>query len=284
MRYAGIALASAIVLGWPPVLEAWGLQAHRLVALIAQSQLTTEARQTVGWLLGDESLADVASWADRYEGSSATAAWHYVNIPPDARRYDRDRDCPRPATPPAERRDSRWRDCVIDRIVYNEERLADARAGRTDRATALKFLVHLVADVHQPFHAISTARGGNGIPVTAFGSATCGRDDRNGHPCSLHGLWDTTLIARRRLSDRRYLAVLERHVARLRGRPAVNLPAAVWAMESHALARAAMLPAGADAGEAYARAQLPVIDERLALGGLRLAAVLNRSLAGRRGR
>ena len=50
-------------------------------------------------------------------------------------------------------------------------------------------------------------------------------------------------------------------------------------MESHALARAALLPAGAEAGEAYYRAHIEQIDERLALGGLRLARALNDALA-----
>ena len=50
-------------------------------------------------------------------------------------------------------------------------------------------------------------------------------------------------------------------------------------MESNALARAAMLTAGSEAGEAYYRAHIAQIDERLALGGLRLARVLNDALA-----
>jgi hypothetical protein len=51
-------------------------------------------------------------------------------------------------------------------------------------------------------------------------------------------------------------------------------------MESHALARAALLPSGGIVDEAYFRAQIPVIEQRLALGGLRLAAWLNQSLTG----
>jgi hypothetical protein len=50
-----------------------------------------------------------------------------------------------------------------------------------------------------------------------------------------------------------------------------------WAMESHALAKRALLSPQSIIDEAYYRSQISVIDERLALGGLRLAAVLNRS-------
>jgi hypothetical protein len=49
-------------------------------------------------------------------------------------------------------------------------------------------------------------------------------------------------------------------------------------MESLALARAALLPANGHVDEAYYRRQVAVVDERLALGGLRLAAVLNEAL------
>ena len=67
----------------------------RLVALLASHRLTPRAQQNVTWLLGDETLADVSSWADQYlEGNTQTALWHYLNIPPGATGYDRDRDCP----------------------------------------------------------------------------------------------------------------------------------------------------------------------------------------------
>lgn len=85
-------------------------------------------------------------------------------------------------------RGDRWRDCVVDRIRYNQERLADATLDRADRAIALKFLVHLIGDVHQPFHARGVARGGNDIPVSAFGSPTCAYDDGTTYPCNLHGV------------------------------------------------------------------------------------------------
>ena len=50
----------------------------------------------VEWLLSPQTLGDVASWADEVQGGiNQTALWHYVNIPPDAKAYDRDRDCPR---------------------------------------------------------------------------------------------------------------------------------------------------------------------------------------------
>ena len=86
-------------------------------------------------------------------------------------------------------------------------------------------------------------RGGNGILVSVFGSAACSYDDGTPYRCNLHGVWDTEIIAHRRHSDRQYLADLERQIKQ-RGWDIVETGSpAHWAMESHALAKAALLPA-----------------------------------------
>jgi hypothetical protein len=150
---------------------------------------------------------------------------------------------------------------------------------RSDRAIALKFVVHFVGDLHQPFHASAIERGGNGVLVRVFGSDTCGGDPVRPIPCNLHSAWDTQLIAHRELSDSRYLSVLEQRIAseRLTSRPP-GTPSD-WAMESLALSNAAMLPQQGNADEAYYRVNIPIIEQRLALGGTRLASLLNRALA-----
>jgi nuclease S1 len=268
-----------LVLSVAPAVLAWSPQGHRLVALLAANRLTPAARHHVERLLGDESLADVAVWADHYlEGNHQTSFWHYVNIPAEARGYDRDRDCPRQPGVALNSRNDKWRDCVVDRIAYNQERLATASLDRADRAIALKFLVHLVGDLHQPFHALGVARGGNLIPVAVFGSTNCAYEGGAPYPCNLHGAWDTALIAHRRMSDRQYLDDLEQRIKERRLDARAGGSPAEWAMESQALAKAALLPPGGAVDEAYYHAHIPAIEDRLALGGLRLAAVLNHSL------
>lgn len=256
--------------------EAWSAQGHRLVGLLATLRLTATAQANVQWLLAPESLADVSSWADRYlEGNYQTYYWHFLNIPPDATSYDRDRDCPRQPTVAAGSPLDAWRDCAVDRILYNRQRLADRSLDRADRAIALKFLVHLVGDLHQPFHALGVERGGNGIPVSVFGSENCGVDPARAFPCNLHTVWDGALMAHRHLDDREYLAVLNDEIRRLRLDRRPNGTPADWAMESQRLANAALVAPHAAIDENYYRRQLPVVDERLALAGLRLAAIVN---------
>jgi hypothetical protein len=257
----------------------WGAQGHRLVAMIAQDRLTPAAQETITWLLDGRNLADVASWADDFrEANQQTALWHYLNIPPTATGYDRDRDCPRQPGVAAGARADRWRDCAVDRILYHRERLADTSLDRADRAIALKFLVHFVGDLHQPFHALGVEEGGNGILVSVFGSDNCGNDPAKPIPCNLHSVWDGRLIAHRRMGDAQYAASLratiKQHV--LNARP-IGTPD-LWAVESFQLARAALVAQKANIDEAYFKKHIPVIDERLALAGIRLAAILNGAL------
>ena len=168
-----------------------------------------------------------------------------------------------------------WRDCVIDRILYNQERIGNLALDRADRAIALKFLVHLVGDLHQPFHALGVERGGNGIPVIAFGSGDCSSDATTPRPCNLHGVWDVSLIARRRLGDLQYLTTLEQQIKHQRwDREPIGTPAD-WAMQSQALAKIALVPAYGKIDDVYYTEHIRVVDERLAVGGLRLAAMLN---------
>jgi hypothetical protein len=257
--------------------HAWGAQGHRLVGLIAFNLLTPIARQNVAWLLEHQSLADVASWADRQvEVTYQTFYWHFLNIPSHATGYDRDRDCPRQPGVAAGGRGDRWRDCAVDRILYHEERLADRSLDRADRATALKFLVHLVGDLHQPFHALGVGRGGNDIAVGAFGVTDCGSDPARPVLCNLHAVWDGALIAHRNLDDRRYLAILEQLIAQNRWSDRAPGAPAAWAVESFHLAKPALVPRDTNIDEAYYARHIVVVDQRLALAGVRLAAVLNR--------
>jgi hypothetical protein len=260
-------------------LHAWGAQGHRLVGSLAAARLTPLARQNVAWLLDGQSLADVSSWADSLTSDQVqTSYWHYLNIPPDAAGYDRDRDCPKQPGVEAGSRGDRWRDCVVDRIAYWEERLGDAKLDRADRATALKFVVHFIGDLHQPFHALGVGRGGNDVKVRVFGEANCGNDPARPNPCNLHSVWDSRLITRRNLDDRGYLAALTKLIAdKGFGSQPPGTPAQ-WAEQSFRLAKEALVRSDTNIDEGYYRRHITVIDERLALGGVRLAAVLNRAL------
>jgi hypothetical protein len=221
-------------------------------------------------LLHKESIADIASWADGYRTDHPeTGKWHYVDIPGSALTFDRDRDCPLSASDPK----SPWRDCVTDRILYFEGRLGDAELSPEERAIALKFVVHLIGDVHQPFHALADDRGGNGIKVTFMGSAQCGTS-----VCNLHTVWDESLLESTGLNEKKYTARLLAEIKENNWEKLSGGAPSAWANVSHHYAVNALAPNGAMLMHDYADAESKVVDAELALGGLRLARALNRIL------
>ena len=275
-------VATIAILIATSTLSGWGGQGHRIVGLIAAERLTPIAKQNVAWLLDGQTLADVASWADSITlDQQQTFYWHFLNIPPDAKGYDRDRDCPRQPGVAAGSRADRWRDCAVDRITYWEERLADVKLDRADRATALKFIVHFVGDLHQPFHALGVGRGGNDVHVRVFGEANCSNDPARPSPCNLHSVWDSRLISRRDLDDRAYVAQLQKLIVDKRFGAQPQGTPAQWAEQSFRLAKEALVKPDTNIDEGYFRRHIGVIDERMALAGVRLAALLNRTLVSR---
>lgn len=270
---APLALVLSVVLAAAPrAARAWSDPAHRIVADIAEARLSPAARRLVRDIIGDRPLAEVAGWADRQD-DRATRPWHYVNVPVKARGYDAARDCPRG-------------DCVVAAIERSTAALRDATTD-LDRADALRWLVHLVADVHQPLHAgDGRDRGGNELEV---------RFAHRRHPVSFHHVWDTEVV-QPLLGSRGPGAAARALAARIRPEDAAawaaRLDPVAWADESAALARAlyAELYVEPRAGAAillprdYARAQRARVEERLGMAGVRLAALLDRIAAAREAR
>lgn len=254
-------------------LPAWGVQGHVIVARLAESRLTSTARKNIRLLLGNDGLAAVAVWADDVrKDRNETFGWHFVDIPKDADTFSSPRDCFRPQdkSPAAP---SDHHNCIVDRIDLFRQTLADPTASRNDRVEALKFLVHFVGDIHQPLHDVDEARGGNDIKVAAFGSDKCGD-----YLCNLHGVWDYSLIEHAGYSEADYVRHLNRLIKENRllerrgGRPED------WANESHLLARQVLAEHAAAVDQAYYHANIILVDQQLALAGLRLAALLNDTL------
>jgi hypothetical protein len=269
------AIAGVLLFGFAaPRSWAWGREGHRLTALVAEAYLTPATKAQIAELLNvkitdKDAIADIASWADDYrQGHPETAPWHFVDIPSTAPTYDRKRDCP--ASNDAA---SPWRDCAADRILYFEGRLADTSLPLAERAIALKFLVHLIGDVHQPFHAIGDARGGNGVNITFLGSNQCGT-----FKCNLHGVWDESLIEQRHLSETKYTDALLAEIKENHWESLAGGSPTIWVNASHKYAVNALAPDGAMLRHDYVDEETKVVDSQLALGGLRLAHVLNHIL------
>jgi S1/P1 Nuclease len=263
MRFrSGLAVVIASMLVLPlPQARAWGSKGHRIIADIAWDHLSKATRGKLRPFLGDNDLASISTWADDIRaGRPETAPWHYVDIPPDSGGYQ-PRDCPD-------------NNCVVARIDQFARILGDEKQPFAARSEALKFLVHFAGDISQPMHAMAEARGGNDIPVVAFGSDRCGN-----YACNLHNVWDSELITHTGLREHQYARALEAMIAADHLQAGSADPVA-WANESLRLAKQAWVQPQADIGEAYYLRERPVVDRQLALAGLRLARLLNEELGG----
>ena len=149
-----------------------------------------------------------------------------------------------------------------------------------------------IGDLHQPFHALGVGRGGNDVRVRVFGQTGCGPSTplkagnapARSSPCNLHSVWDSRLIARRNLDDPSFVGVLQEVIANKGfGSQPPGTPQQ-WAEQSFKLAKEALVTPDTNIDEAYFRRHIAVIEDRLALGGIRLAAVLNKVLTGARRR
>jgi hypothetical protein len=162
--------------------------------------------------------------------------------------------------------------------------LADAGAAPAQRAFAVRLLVHVVSDLHQPLHAANNAdRGGNQILVLLPGAT---------QPQKLHKVWDVDFVdfATRGSSEPAY-------AARLLAQYASDIPlwqhgtVADWAAETYELAlEVAYRPLPKFAcnwsiaqplvlPESYVAGAVAIIPRQLARAGARTAFVLNTALA-----
>jgi hypothetical protein len=233
---------------------AWGAQGHTVVASLAWQGLQPKARQEVTRLLALEpgqTLESVATWADEHR-SAATGVWHYVNFPRGSCNYEPLRDCP----------DGK---CVVAAIARQQAVFA-SHASDGERLKALKYLVHLVADVHQPLHAgYADDRGGNQFQLRAFMRGS-----------NLHALWDSGLLRQMELDNTALVAVLQSIPLAADGK---NLNVVHMAQEScRVVAMAGFYPQG-ELSDAYVQRFTPIVQQRLALAGARLAAMLNAAAA-----
>ncbi|WP_457096464.1 S1/P1 nuclease [Lysobacter sp. P5_B9] len=279
---AALALLALLVAG--PVI-AWSALGHKLVGELAQRHLTPAARAEVARLLAgepDPTLAGVATWADTLRDSDPerfkqTSRWHYVNLSSDSCRYAPERDC----------KDGQ---CVIAAIDAQRAILADRRQPLAARRDALKFVVHLVGDVHQPLHANArNDQGGNKYQIslrTDLEPEAYARDRYVGGVMgtNLHSVWDYYVLAERGLDLAQYADRLDHEP----WPPTMDrnaLTPASWAGESCRLTELRQVYPVQNGQEvhkldrSYSEKHRALAEQRIRIAAWRLATVLNEALA-----
>ena len=260
-----------ITLTHTPTAQAWGAAGHQITGLIAQSLLTERASQQVQQLLKNETLAEAAVYMDQHRGPlarrwPASSRWHYdnqsvcTNAP-----YCQDGNC------------------ATNQIEQFRKLLADHQANQADRARALRLIVHMVGDIHQPLHtADNDDRGGNTVKV---------RIPPRRRTYLLHSLLDSAVIQQLIGSQ-----TTSTYAAQIQTTYRARIPswqqgnAKQWAQESHRLATTeiyAKLP-GFSCGqkatmplvlpESYLQSTQAYLPEQLVKAGVRIAFILNTTL------
>ena len=249
----GRALAGGVllVLGLAPAppAQAWGAEGHRIVGDVAERLLDARTRAALRAVAGDQSLADLGLWMDRERNRlraewPGSERWHYDNRPVCAPAAQPEQDCA----------DGNCAARAFDRALA---RLADRGAPHDERLDALRIVVHVLADLHQPLHAA----------------------------------WDVDFV-KRAVRGESQAAFAERLVAEHRSTQGrlEGGDRASWEQESYELARSYVYgrlpgfacgrsPAGVvDLPPAYSDGAAEIVEERLARAGIRLAALLRATL------
>lgn len=255
----GIAFAAAPPTDAGPAPARWGTLGHRTIARSAELQLSGHARRAARRLLSGQSLAEVSIWADQVrEQRPATGPWHYVNIPIWESRY-RPEFCPKAG-------------CVIGTLETQQKILADRSASPAERAEALRWVIHLVGDLHAPLHAGDRGdRGGNDLRVELDGRQT-----------NLHAAWDSGLLNVMQRREEELVTTLVHRIER-RGDLAQIRAGTItdWAMESHDRARDVvygLLAPMLTLDIAYRISAALVIEDQLLRASVRLAWLIEQAL------
>lgn len=247
---AALALATALA---PLPLLAWGRDGHAVVAQIADDHLTPAAHAEVRRLLALEpgaTLESIASWADEHR-SPTTGKWHYVNFLRGSDFHYSRNLCP------GDR-------CLVEALKRQELVLGDRHASDAKRALALRYVVHLVGDAHQPLHAgYGDDKGGNSYQVRWQGRGS-----------NLHHVWDTGLIETFELTP----VALAHQVEADEPQVVTGGDVEDWINEGGAIVGSPGFYPPRKIRNDYVRTWRPLVEQRLAQAGLRLAAMLNRLL------
>ncbi len=287
--------------------RAWDPLGHMLTMQIASGELTPKAREELDAAIGRFNAKEhpdapydavtAACWMDDVRGRTKDFnEWHYVNLP-----FTREGQ----PVPEGSRSQPNvvWGIDRCEAIVKGE-----AEEPGIDHDQALFIMMHLVGDIHQPMHTTNRDDfGGNRVSISNMKEMEADLIFSKGG--NLHFFWDS---AYRRIFENgqagvSYAAPLHprqlpvtghRESREMVDKTAAEIKAAYpsgsfkdkqegtpaeWALESHALGynlAYGKLPAGKPVAlnEAYVNESKACAQQRIALAGYRLAAMLNRLL------
>lgn len=256
---ARLLLLAIFLIGLSAPASAWSRDGHRMscaIALDVMSPTTRTAAFDILDISSSEEFLELCVWAERVKAAQPeTAAWHEMLIPREATGLDIGRDCPPPEG------------CVLTRVIAEISTLK-SDAPKEEKATSLKLLMHLIADLHQPLNFGFVADdGGRKIGATFLGRKT-----------TIYEIWETLLLEADRVKPGNNLETLWlAHEVQTHPEPLD------WARESYFVMRGAPTgyvgnPGGLTFDETYVQQNRPVAMGQLEKAGVRLGLTLNQAL------
>ncbi len=277
-RFFAFALLLAVLSG-PLNARAWNAEGHMVVAHMAYKHLNPAAKAKCDSLIAvtltnasntTSNFVTAAVWADDFRTELGTANWHFINL-----AFSPDNTPTNYFVMPAFD--------VVQAINLCITNLQNTNSALTNQATYLRYLLHFVGDLHQPLHSITALTashtngdfGGNLFTLTNVWTTLHGLWDEGGGY-----LWDTIFRPITPTGD----GILSNKVAQIESQYPYSphsgtIPNPMdWANEGRTLAQTVCyvgITNGRQATATYTNTAQATARARLALGGQRLADLLN---------
>lgn len=234
---------------------AWGLKGHDVVALIGEKHLTPRAKAAVWKLLQGHQPVYYANWLDNVRNDpkyAESVTWHYTNVD-EGQTYA---TMHKPAGGD-----------ILDGIRFATAKLKDKQSNDSVKTQYLKYLIHLIGDLHCPMHAgRASDLGGNKRSMKWMGQNT-----------NLHKVWDEYLPEKaHNWSATEWVQFTDLPNPKEARSWAQGTPE-IWLQETLKLAQEVYQdsPEGANLSWDYLHQYSPLVEKQFLKGGYRLAAVLN---------
>jgi hypothetical protein len=231
----------------------WGPQGHRMIALIARSQLDRSVIETIDYYLNGTTWEAAATWMDdvaKDPAYSSMDSWHYVYFGK-GKSYVATKE-----------------DNVVNKLEYCL-RMLQYRTFQNEKTIheTLKILFHLIGDIHQPLHCgYPDDEGGNNVDLYMLMKET-----------TLHKVWDAEIINNKKIDIWYCAKVLVGMKLSARKREELektDVPA--WLSESRSLLPQVYATNGNKIDQRYLDTNAPIVEQQLIKAGLRLATILNK--------
>lgn len=232
----------------------WGSTGHRTVGKIAEDYLNRKTKRKIAELLGGQSLALVSTFGDDIKSDrnyDKFYTWHYVNMPFGVKYEDSEKN------PNGD---------LVSGIETCKKMILDKNTSKEEKVFYLKFLVHLIGDLHQPMHVgRAEDKGGNTIQVRWFDDGT-----------NLHSVWDSKMIGHFNMTYSELANNADR-ISKEQVKFLQNGTITDWANETQTFAIKAYgsVKIGEKLRYSYNYDNFGLVRSQLQKGGIRLAKVLN---------